>query len=780
MDNVPRARVRLGPTPNPDQMEDPDVMNPQTADPEIELDEDILDELPEFEGRDLDRAAATDHDYIDRMWQRYGYDDELTDPVQKAIIAQGMVDSMLNAFARDRRYHVILDDAINTAGTDMDRARVRVTIAPLLDPNLTAIEAARIMTGLGVHEISHPRYGGATHRAVRAVFPRSPLAWRISGILDDVRIERRFVGEYPGFSGIFDPVLDYVGQNLVRRNNGRLLVPSLDDLGNFCSGALRYEKFLDWSDPEHAAERDWWQAWARRASREDSPKRHVEFVRDALRHIAGVKARRDAEREQARREAEEAAAAEQEEEAASAAREPDPTPDDDGLSTTEESSEDRDEDGDDPGSDDAPGEGESTAGDEEDGDLEPGDGEGEDDDEQLDPVDLEDADPSDATDPIEDFLDEDDDEVEDLPIDAEGAGTDADSDIGDDADGEPDDFEDLSDEELSDAADQGQGDPYSPTGDLPECAGNSSVDQAAEGAGVDRREIRDTAKDAQQEIDQEEFIESDGFGSKVDVARSLKGLIHGEIAYRDSTRFTKSDVAARYIRDALLRSRTGHTNTSHYQKRGRIDQSALHRITTQDYRLFDKKRAQSPGKFLIWMLLDRSSSMDGNPSIESAQVATAIADATKHVKTVRAAVWAWSWAFRPNRDWHPGVALAWRTGMPTSEIKKTADLSSGGTPDATILGWASIAIRKEARSGETPVIILCSDGYGEDQLADRVADARRLGVEVINVALGGMISEKEQIERFGRDGYVTWQGDIISTSRPLARMIARLVGKDRR
>ena len=669
-------------------------------------DESILDELDDFDSDDFWRPTArAAGDYLDDMWgKRISGSLRREDAV---IVAHGMVTSFVNSFSRDDGYYqVVFDPNMSTAGTDMKAKRVLITPAPILDESLTPVEAGRVLTGLATHEISHPRYGRGTHDAATRAFPRSRAAARISNILDDVRIEQRFIDDYPGYAGVFEPTLEYISKGLVARNGGPFK-PSLKDPLNLLSASIRYESSADWSDPDVARERDWWKAWRDRWAKEDAPRRHVEAVREALRHIVTVQVELELE----------------------------------GQSGGDEG--DGGEDGDQRSSDDA---GQSASngqesGYEDDGETgEAGDSGG---DEKIDADGL------------------------------QGSGGSSQETSPEDKVGE------LSDDELGEAADEGTTTTLSQQ--MPTCGGRQSVERAATDQGVDQHELVQARRDAQDTIEEAEFYEDDGMGGKIDVARSMKSLINGPLYNRWSTKFTKSDPAARYIRDALMQSRTGHENTAHYQKRGRLDQRALHRVTTGDFRLFDRKTAESPGRYLVWMLLDRSGSMDGWDSVNAAQVATAIADASRYVPTIRAAVWAWSDAFRNKSgySYRAGTALAWQTGQPTSEIARTIDLPSGGTPDAQIMSWAWRAIKREARPNETPVILMCSDGWGADNLGTIIEEGRAHGVMIYSVAFGHL-DVKSQTERFGRDGFVAWQGSIVKTARPLSKLIARIVGRDRR
>lgn len=659
----------------------------------------------------------THRDYIDRMWDDRGFG---VNREADILTAHGMVQSFVNAFARDGVYKVHFDPNVQTAGTEYKTRRVVITPAPILDTDLTPVEAGRVLTGLAVHEISHPRFGKHTHNASRKVWPNSPTAHKLQNLLDDVRIERRFTDQYPGYAGVFRPTLDYVGRGTVARNGGRKITARLDDPLNLAVMAVRYPEFADFTGVEH--ELDWWTRWAARYTANDTAKLFVAGIRAALKHIAEMKdaakqqpakdtggsqpKQPDAPQEQQPEESSQTGADEDQKEASSS--------DEDDTSTDQDASSDGQQD-------------------------------------------------------------------EDGSIDAEGADTSPDaSQEADTEDGEEG-ADGRSDDDIARDADEAA-DPLNvnPKEQMPACAGKQAVEQAARNNGVTRDEIQDAKAEAEEIIEAAEYYEDDGLGGRIDVARSMRGLQRSSYGASRSD-FRRSDAAARAIREAIARSRTGHTDVATYQKRGRIDNRGLHRIAQQDARIFERKSAASPGKFLIWMMLDRSSSMDGVESVQSAQVATAIADATRHLPTVRAAVWAWSNSFRGSYGYggSAGVALAWKTGQDTSEIAKTVDLRSGGTPDAEVLSWAWRAIRKEAKSGEQPVILMCSDGFGSNGMDQIVADARAHGVIVKSVAIG-QIRAEDQERRYGPDGYIPWMGSILATAKPLARMIAKMVGRDAR
>ncbi len=643
-----------------------------------DLDNLDLDQFEDFDSEDFTAPETTDTGYLSGMWNNYGFRGAAARQADDILIAHGMVQSFVNAFARDGRYAVNFSNDIQTAGTDLEKRDVLITPAPILDTDLTPEQAGLILTGLAVHEISHPRYGRRTAQAVWKAFPRSNAANRLSNLLDDVRIERRFAADYPGYAGVFEPTLRYVGDAFEKKNGGPVTL-TLTDQTNIACAALRYPANTNWTG--FTDERRWWTDWAARWAKEDAPKRHVEAIREALKHIADTKPEPQA---------------------------PKAEPKTDKQSGQPSQS------------------------------NEQGSGEQSDEDSAGTPR-----------------------AADDTPADD----TDQSGEQGPDAN-------EMTDDELSEAADANA---QSSGADMPDCAGSKAVDQAARANGVSTTDIKEMRAEAQQTINAATDLEDGADGERVDVAKSTRGLTSSS---NGSFWYGKSDAAARFIRDALLRSRTGHTGLTQYQKRGRLDNRGLHRIASQDPRLFSKKIAPSPDRFLVWILVDASGSMYGNEINSAAQVATAIADATKHTPTMRAAVYAWSTPFRFSPA-NAGVVKAWESGQNTDQIRKITQLSLGGTPDGSIMGWAAKAIRREARNGETPVIIFCSDGFGDANLGQRVAEAKAAGVIVRSVAFG-RISEDTQAERFGRDGYIAWSGSIIATAKPLAKMIAKLVGKDRR
>lgn len=656
------------------------------------FDQDAFEDLDDFESDDFEDDADGDLEYVASMWKGYSFR-KGSSPAEDTIVAHGMVQSFINAFARDGHYVVSFDPNVSTAGTDMKARNVVITPAPIADPNLTAEEAGQILTGLAVHEISHPRYGRNTAAAVEKVFPGNRLADRLSNLLDDIRIERRFVADYPGYAGIFDPTLAYVGGAAVKANGGKLLTQDVMHQVNLAIAATRYPTFSAWT-PETAAEAAWWTDWANRWSKEDAPKRHVEAIREALAHVAAAKAPK---------------------------AEPKGNSNKDGSAQGGTSK------------------GTPKAGD--DTQAQAGDA-----------GDASDSTPSDQDDP------------EATQTGAGSAADETDEATESEAQGASN---EMTDEELNEAT---RNDPENfERGQTPTCSGSDAIDTAARQDGTDARDITDLKRTAQNIVESSRNIEGDGhggYGGSVDVAKSLKGLTHGRAGRPNA-------LAARYIRNAILRSRTGHTNVAQHEKRGRLDSHGLARVGYGDTRIFEKRTAPSPGKYNVWVMVDASGSMDGWPLAEAAGVAHAMAAATSGTPTVKMTVWGWSSPFRSSAA-YAGVAKVWTSGQDVNEVFRLGGLRTGGTPDASVISWAARAIKRETPANVQPVIIFVSDGAGDPEMNERVAEAVKMGVKVASVSFGAYFTEAEQVARFGKGNVVPFAGSITATAKGLADLFAKI------
>lgn len=244
-----------------------------------------------------DYAEQSTGSAVSTIWGRYGRYVDQSDNAAKLAAALRLVQGFVDTFATgDKPYRVSFDESVGTAGTDFVGRTIAISHKPLFDPTLTQDEAHTVMTAMAAHEASHVRYGRSTARAVATAFPGDALADRLSNILDDYRIERRYARDFPGYEGIFAPALAYVAKSSLGEN-----VPNGSTFrgGNLAVAGTRYPQFIDWTGVE--GERDWWSAWATTFSANDTPKLHVEGVGAALDHLKDIakQDRKERERKQA-------------------------------------------------------------------------------------------------------------------------------------------------------------------------------------------------------------------------------------------------------------------------------------------------------------------------------------------------------------------------------------------------------------------------------------------------------------------------------------------------
>lgn len=241
-----------------------------------------------------------------------------------------------------------------------------------------------------------------------------------------------------------------------------------------------------------------------------------------------------------------------------------------------------------------------------------------------------------------------------------------------------------------------------------------------------------------------------------------------------------SPVASAAVRNALMRSRTGTTGIDRGQNRGRCDSKSLSRIAMNDYRLFHRRHAPDPGKYLISMAIDWSGSMGGHPAAATIALAKSIADATRHAPSLRVKISGWTSKNHTAASRVPaaaGVYEAWRTGQPISDINDLGRIAMGGTPDAISLQAEINRVLREANRDEQPIVIMMSDGAGMGipHMRRVVEEAAKRGVRVVSVSLGHQVSEDYQKAVYGEGNYIAWQGDITKTAYPLGRLFESLV-----
>lgn len=250
------------------------------------------DDADDAEGGWLDDFAFDDADddadFVGSIWGKYGGSTG-AGLGERIVAAQKLVQGFVNTFATgdSRGYRVAFDKDIRTAGTDFDSKVILISHAPLEDPTISTDEANTVLTAMAAHESSHVRYGRKTAAGVRREFPGDATAAKVSNILDDVRIERRFAADYPGYANVFVPALAYVAKSSApdAKDVGDGLDTSTMGPLNLMVAGVRYADHVRWT-AETVVEREWWSDWSDRWTATDSVRDHVSGVREGLDHLA--------------------------------------------------------------------------------------------------------------------------------------------------------------------------------------------------------------------------------------------------------------------------------------------------------------------------------------------------------------------------------------------------------------------------------------------------------------------------------------------------------------
>jgi hypothetical protein len=740
--------------------------------PEVVEQDDDGDWIDNFRFSDYraDRGLSSS----DAIWNRYGYAGSTFGSLDKSwrssglgsVIkqfgtdvktakrleaAQRLVQGFVDTFALDNPLKAHFSAHTVSLGGEEGEKSVVVSHRPLLDKSLSEPEAHRVMTAQAANAAAHARYGGREsldrQMEISSRFPNNDLASQLGALLDDYRIDSSFRRDYPGYEDVYAPAQEYVAKGLL----GDRERFALEDFkgASIANAALNYAPFTDWSERE--SEREWWTDWANEYAFSD-PAEFGDGVDAAINHLNIPLPPKPPTSSQ-----------------------PDAAKDDD---KSDDSSEDESQGG-------GKSESEQDSDDQEQG--------------------------------------------------GSGAGDEGEDESQDDQD---------SGEQESEGDQKGDGDQ--------ESEGESEGDQEQGGSGSDSgssESLRDEDEDPQeldedpQELDEDDAQDSDGGGAQAHVdlpvglgnGVSLTGLANGQstdvdadtaervaasagalvtgrddnevgevywsakgFTYNGRLHVEAKSSANGYIRRAFTRSRTAHYAVERGHLTGRIDNRSLPRIASDDYRLFSKRVAPSETKYRVWLMLDNSGSMRGNPSIQAMNLAASLALAVRHVPNVTLDVWAWTSGIKTPSAQFSAVRV-YADGEPIAKIGDVGQCPQGGTPDGQVLSWASREIRKQCRPDETPVILMASDGdgslaseswqrnfsvdgYPAEEIArirasagkDRVAVARQSGVKVMSVAIGNGINAATQEAIYGKGNYLPWEGSIQKMAKPLGDLLARV------
>lgn len=248
----------------------------------------------------FDSGRGRDFDRIGSLWGKYGstgfdaYDQMGKTEAKRALrlssalkLVQGFVDTFATG---DKPYRVAFTDQLGGSTSRAERSIV-VSHLPLFDKSLSEDQANRVVTGIACHEASHVRYGKEQGQVAAIVAREDKRAFELSNILEDARIERRFAEDYPGFAGIFDGAIEYIGHASRERSpeaateDGTQYDPSKLRQVAVAGLAIRYDAQTRWT-PETQPEREWWQQWAQTYSADDSATLHEQGLRAGIAHLA--------------------------------------------------------------------------------------------------------------------------------------------------------------------------------------------------------------------------------------------------------------------------------------------------------------------------------------------------------------------------------------------------------------------------------------------------------------------------------------------------------------
>ena len=198
-----------------------------------------------------------------------------------ARVVQTFVDALSG---ENSNYSVGISATASTAATNLKDRTVVLPAKVILDESLSDMEAASLMVGYVMHEIGHIRHDDDLDQRLRS--DADPVVTNaldrfnsLSVILRENRVEAGATRAFPGYGGVFQPLLRWVSRETADGSK-----PPQDALG-FAIAATRYPFRFDWSDPKHAAEAAWWVGWRDRSQWIEDYEGHKAALIEAEEHI---------------------------------------------------------------------------------------------------------------------------------------------------------------------------------------------------------------------------------------------------------------------------------------------------------------------------------------------------------------------------------------------------------------------------------------------------------------------------------------------------------------
>lgn len=677
----------------------------------------------------LDRTLRPDvPDAVVRLWDGWDYNGG-TDTQALTDALKGLT-TVVNALTGGEQTYAVGLATQGVGQTDTRGRRTQITSAALLDARLTLDERLAVTTAIGMHEAGHARLSQPMGAAVKAHFGSwDSRAHLLSNILDDVRLEARTVEDYPAFSGAFLLGAWWVSQ---RYPSGGILDTPITRGQAVSLGlaAVRYDPFTLWTpDPDVQTERRWWQDWAERGVRDDSPATHVAAVAEALAHIEHL---------------------------------PEDAP---GAGDPE------------PGEPGEPGEGTQ-------GTPAPSAGKAEDDDGAEAEGAEADAGQADADAEADAEADGAEGDSAGTPGEADG---DADADADADGEGEAGAYTrtDLTDSGPADAAEAMGGDgpigygasdkgDYRPDAETPEPSAERNALDAplplhAEDAATNDDRNRDMAvslKIAQTaQMESRTTVRVTHMG---EASRTVGIQPIDERGWGAGRAVTDPSVQGA-LRAAFTARRTSHDDRN-VARSGRISGSRAYRVRAGFDNVFTRRDALSPDRLDVHFLIDASGSMAQRMRLANSMAAN-LTEALAYLPTVRVHVWGHNDAYGTVLyDLHDSR----KGGDAAKEIGRLYSASANN--DASAILAVTERILAERNSRERSILVVLSDGAPcEDEawVMSAVQRARDKGIGVVSVAVaGGLTATQEAC--YGPMSVVPWTGDWDALGRGMAQIIGRL------
>lgn len=667
-----------------------------------------------------DRAESA---FGDGWWSRF--EGSNVDPAQVKRLknAATMVQTFVDALSGEQSNYVVsLTAHATTASTDLAHRVMKLPAKTILDPDLTDEEASLLMVAFLGHEIGHVRIDDTIDKALQddATIVERGLYNSLSTILREARVEAGFSDLFPGYSGLFEPLLRWISRGTKDGSP-----PPKDALG-FAVAATRYPFRFNWSKPEHAVERDWWVKWVEVNGRKDDYPSHKAALDEAYAHIQSTlnPPKPDAQPQDG-----------QDGEQAQSGM---PGESQDDPATGEGSAE-----GDGEGqSQSSTSTGQSTG--QQGGGSSQGDG-------------------NEAKTPYESVSGT---NTSDYQLAQEKADIETQqwSKVNqlrqDNRDGKID-YEEMWNQiqevEKAAKAAKTKATREKTASEKAQASIPASIEQVDAGQiGKKKRQNRTQ----QAEIDNVTRAANEEMGldyagqpvraSKVTPSQPRKGM--GVVTDPEATSI---------FRSTFMRLRGGNDARVGGKRSGRLDDRHIYRLADRrDDRVFTRRGAAKTQHLRVYLMVDTSGSMGGAPEQQIRAVAKALIEASIGADNLTLEVWGWD----------NTVAPVWQRGEDPDEVLRLN--ARGGTDDTGALRFAVDRMRSALRVEEHGLIIMMSDGAGKGNraLKTQVERARTMGMSVFGIT---MAQNFDQTEAYGADGFVKWQGSVSKTAQPLSEIIAQ-------